>query len=540
MNQRSKKLISKPLSPRLMSALVASMVTMVTIGAGHPRLVVGIMIDGLRQETLDMLRENLGANGFNRFIRDGVVLENVDFGTNLDPVASTAMLMTGSSPSVNGIDGAYRYDPAGRRMVHIFTDDNAMGNYTTLGLSPNALRVSTLSDEARIAGAGVTYCYSIAPDAAQALIMAGHSGNSAVWFNEESGNWASSMYYGDMPTPPLNANRTNSLVNRIDTMQWTPSSETAKAGVLPDHLIRYPFRHVLGRAGAERFVRFANTPLINNEVTSLAESYINVLQLGRHEGVDVLNLGFTLQPYESTKTAENRYEQLDSYVKLDKSLARLFSTIDRTVGRENAVIYIAGTPSRGYRRRDDEKWHIPTGDFSSRKAMSLLNLHLLSLHGDGQWAVAYHDGHFYLDEQLAAKHNIAITDLRREAAEFLTRMSGVDKAYSIDDVAAANINTPNARAIRDNTVLENSGDVIIELEPGWRLNDDFNGVMPHDGNNVNVLAPTTAPFMIVAPGLKPYRIDTPVDARVIAPTVAGMLHIRSPNGASMPRLNLAK
>ncbi|MDE6397263.1 MAG: alkaline phosphatase family protein [Muribaculaceae bacterium] len=525
-------------SPVLVTALVASMVTMVALGAGRPKLVVGIVVDGLRQETLDLLKDKLSADGFNRFLRDGVILENVDFGTNLDAVSSTAVLMTGASPAVNGISGELRYDPVARRLEPVFKDDATLGNYTSKNLSPAALRVSTLSDEARIDGAGATYVYSIAPNSAQALLMAGHAGNSAVWFNEETGDWASSTYFGDMPTPALAANRTASLKSRIDTMQWTPGREVLQAGILPNHLTQYPFRHTFTKGTEDRYVRFAATPFINREVTALAENYIRQLDLGKHDGTDVLNIGLTLQPYTWTKTPENRLEQLDSYFKLDKSLAGLFSTIDRTVGRDNAVIYIAATPPASQRRRDDEKWNIPTGEFSTRKAMSLLNLHLLSLHGEGQWTTAYHDGHFYLNEALVMKNGLNMADVRREAAEFLVRMSGIDQAYSIDDITSAKILTSDAEAVRDNTVLEHAGDVIIRLEPGWMLNDDYNNGLNVNTNDVRVLAPATAVFMVTAPGLISDRIDTPVSARAVAPTVGGMIHIRSPNGADKPRISL--
>ncbi len=527
-------------SQGLVTALVASMVTMVALGAGRPKLVVGIVVDGLKQETLDLLKDKLSANGFNRFLRDGVVIENVDFGTNLDVVSSTAVLMTGASPAVNGISGEFIYDPVAKRLEPIFKDDGTLGNYTSVNLSPASLRVSTLADEARIDGAGATYVYSIAPNSAQALLMSGHAGNSAVWFNEETGDWASSTYFGDMPTPALTANRTSSLRSRIDTMQWTPGKEILQAGILPDHLTRYPFRHTFTRGSDDRFVRFASTPFINREVTNLAESYIRELDLGKHDGTDVLNIGLTLQPYTWTKTSENRLEQLDSYFKLDKSLASLFSTIDKTVGRDNTIIYIAGTPPAALRRRDEDQWKIPTGEFSTRKAMSLLNLHLLSLHGEGQWTTAYHDGNFYLNEGLVMKNGLKMADVRREAAEFLVRMSGIDQAFSIDDLTSAQILTSDAEAVPHNTVLEHAGDVIIRLEPGWMLNDDYNNGLNVHTNDVRILAPATATFMIAAPGLESRRIAMPVSARAIAPTVGGLIHIRSPNGADKPRVSLGQ
>ena len=74
---------------RLVTALIAS-------------LVVGIVIDGLREDYLDLLKGYFGENGFKLLMRDGVMLDNVNYGTALDATAATAMIYSGASPSVNG------------------------------------------------------------------------------------------------------------------------------------------------------------------------------------------------------------------------------------------------------------------------------------------------------------------------------------------------------------------------------------------------------------------------------------------------------
>lgn len=215
----------------------------------------------------------------------------------------------------------------------------------------------------------------------------------------------------------------------------------------------------------------------------------------------------------------------------------MLKAIDRTVGRENALVYIASTPPRSQRRRDDDRWNIPGGEFSSRKAISLLNLYLIALHGNGEWVTAFNDGHFYLNNELANSLDKDMSQIRRQATEFLVRMAGVGHAYTIDDVVEADVTVPNASGMARNTVIAHSGDVIVELLPGWALVDDFNfkGETP---KTVKALAPTTAPFMIVAPEVTSKRIDTTIDARAIAPAVAGMLHIRSPNGSDTAPVNL--
>jgi hypothetical protein len=242
-----------------MAMLVASMVTM-AVSAKQPKLVVGIVVDGLQSEYIDLLREQFGANGFNRLLRDGVVLDNVDYGTNLDATAATAVVMTGASPSVNGIAGAMHYDLNAKRHVSVVDDKKTIGNFTDETYSPHLLRVTTLADESRIAGATVTYAYSIAADAAQAILMAGHASNSAVWFNERTGNWASTTFYSEFPTLISNYNRANPLAARLDTMQWVPSAKSKYTDFLPDHLTHYPFRYTFTKANKNRFAAFKSSP----------------------------------------------------------------------------------------------------------------------------------------------------------------------------------------------------------------------------------------------------------------------------------------
>jgi hypothetical protein len=267
----------------------------------------------------------------------------------------------------------------------------------------------------------------------------------------------------------------------------------------------------------------------------LALEYIKNLSLGKHEGPDMLNLAYSLQPYEFTKTPENRYELVDGYVKLDAYLGQLLSTIDHQVGKDNAIVFLAATPPSSRRRRDDERWNIPSGEFSTRKAVSLLNLYLIALHGNGDWIKAFADDGFFLNEALIKERNEDIRVIRQESADFLKRMSGVDRAYTIDAILDANTTADNAEAMRRNTVVSVAGDVHVELAPGWELVDDYNTPGVHTGK-VTINALTTAPAYILAPGIKPEIIKTPVDARIIAPTIAGQMHIRSPNGAALAPL----
>ena len=76
---------------RLLLAIVASMAT-ISAGAASPeqaRLLVGIMVDGLDADQLDLLREHFSQGGFRLLEEKGVSL-TADYGTPLDATAATA------------------------------------------------------------------------------------------------------------------------------------------------------------------------------------------------------------------------------------------------------------------------------------------------------------------------------------------------------------------------------------------------------------------------------------------------------------------
>ena len=117
-------------------------------------------------------------------------------------------------------------------------------------------------------------------------------------------------------------------------------------------------------------------------------------------------------------------------------------------------------------------------------------------------------------------------------------MSGVSSAFTIDDILGGEVGT-NGDAEKRNTDVATAGDVRIAVTPGWKITDDFNN-RPERPNQVVRAASATAPVFIMAPDVDPRRIDTPVDIRVVAPTVTRLMRIRSPNAASLPPLKLTR
>ncbi len=523
---------------RLLISMICGLVTITTVtqaNAARPKLVVGIVVDQLRTDYIAHLREVFGENGFKRLMDQGVMLEDVDFNVDgLDVASATAMLYTGAWPSVNGIPSARVYDPATRTYRATLTDQGVMGNFTTDTYSPAPLRLSTLSDELMVDGIGLGQVYSVAPDPSQALIMTGHAGTSAFWLDDNTGKWATTTYYKEVPRLMTRRNYDNPLSARIDTMTWRPALAAADYTDVPAHKRKLPFSHSFPRADREVYRMYSLSPLVNAEVTDIAIDYLRQLQLGRRGDVmDMLNVGYTVAPWPYVKDGDVRVELEDSYVRLDAQLGRLMESIDRYVGLNNAVIFLSSTGYYDDPTLTDAKYRIPTGEVSMKRAISLLNAYFSARHGNDNYVDGYAGGYVYLDHKTFERRSLPVGEAAAEARDFLSRMSGVAAAHTLGDILSQG--SESLSRLRLATDAMTAGDVHLEFTPGWTVVDDTR--FPVEKSPVR-LCDVRTPAFILAPGLEPRKIGTPVDATAIAPTLADIIRIRAPNGAAKAPLGL--
>ena len=507
---------------------LAAMNTMLQADNTRPRLVVGIVVDQLRTDYLEYLKELFGDNGFNRLMDKGVYMRDVDFRKSVSDAASaTAVAYTGSWPATNGVVADMIFDHSAKRRVPTLAAKDCNGVGTTDAYSPTALRLSTISDELAIDGAGLGLIYSVAADPQQAVIMAGHAGNSAAWICDNTGKWASSTYYRDFPSPLARINNYSPLARRIDTIQWKPSRKLDEYPGVPAQKRYYPFRYTFPTADRDVYRRFKTSAPANSEVTDAAIACLESLSLGkRGDAIDMLNIGYTAAPFKYVKDGDYRIELEDTYLRLDSQIVRLFEAIDRQVGLDNTMIFLTSTGYYDDATADSPNYRIPSGDFSLKRAESLLNSYLSARHGNGDYIETIIDGEIFLDRRLIENSRLSLSSIREEAREFLTKMSGVAAAYTLDEIPSGKNDT--LETLRLTADPKNSGDIFLEFVAGWNIISD--NTYPQTVRSVRYGTPLT-PAFIMAPSLQPLEINTPVEATVIAPTVCSNLHIRSPNGA---------
>lgn len=491
---------------------------------------VGIVVDQLRTDYIEYLQSYFGERGFRTLLTDGVYMRDVDFrASRLDAASATAMLYTGAYPSETGVPSGLIYDssdPSG--MLRLPLVSGAASSITNDSFTPAPLRLSTLADELVIDGGGSSQVYSVAMDPQQAVIMAGHAGKGAVWINNSSGNWATTSYYGPMPSVVSNRNFRNSLSQRIDTMIWRPSARLQLVPGLPEKKRQNPFRHTFPRADRDVYKKFVASPLSNVEVTDAAIDILRDLNLGTSLGeTDMLNVAYTVAPFKYVTDGVTRAELTDSYLRLDGQLARLFDAVDRYVGAANSVIWLASTGYYDDAVAVEERYRLPGGEFSARRARSLLNSYLSARFGQAGYVSAIRDGQIYFDRHAIETMRLDPEAVIGDARSFLVKMSGVADAFTIDDILSPS--DEDQRALRKSLDPRSCGDIIVRFTPGWSV--VYDEQTPPVTKQIRESAVMT-PAFLKAPGLKPQVITSGIDATALAPTLAGVIRIRAPNGAA--------
>ncbi|NLX65295.1 MAG: alkaline phosphatase family protein [Bacteroidales bacterium] len=516
---------------RILSSLVAffSITTLFAqVPSGEiPKLVVGITIDQLRGDYLEMFRHRFGNKGFNRLLNNGLVYSNIHYDfPNLNKASSITTIFTGANPSYHGIMSENRYSIESNREISSFYDDNYLGNFTTEKLSPLSIKVSTIADELKIASAGQSDIFAFAPDASQAFASGGHAASGAFWIEDENGKWATSTFYKSRQPIIDQHNRSGqSLTHTIHTLSWRPAIDVNRYDAFPYTRSKYNFQHFFVTEKNGNIRLFKQSPFLNKEVNDMAVRMLESGSLGKRINPDFLALTFYAGNYE--KAVDNNYsvEIQDTYYRLDQELERLLDAIDSAVGLKNTLIFVVSTGYFNEQEVIPEEMVTSGGDFYPERSQALLNMYLMVLYGREQWIKKYWDRQFFFDRKLLEDRQIDLKEFQQKAAEFLVQSAGIQDVITSHQMLHGAYNQ-DMQYYRNGFFKGQSGDLFLRIQPGWRIVD------PQSDQNIKVRNNAImAPVIFFGSDIKPQIIDRTIKATEIAPSVAYRLRIRAPNAA---------
>ena len=279
--------------------------------------------------------------------------------------------------------------------------------------SPAQLTVSTLGDEMKLSTNGESHVFAFAPTAECAILSAGHAADGAAWIQQ--GRWKLSSYY----TP------VNSWLKDF-CRDYVPDAD------------------------------------VNMSVAKAAVFCIDKTTVGMDDNADLLSVSLTAQP------------TIEGYLSIDQSLAYLINGITRKIPLSRVLFVVTSTGSREEEESNDdnhERFRIPSGKFYTGRTAGLLNMYLGGLYGSAKYVDACYRNQIFLNHRLIDNKNINMGDLLRKSQEFLLEIAGVRNVYTSHQLMTSD--SPKLERIRNGYCVDRSGDLIIEVAPGWKIiNED--------------------------------------------------------------------
>jgi len=505
--------------------------------AEQPRLVVHILVDQLRTDYLEAFTPLYVDGGFKRLMSEGRYYTDAQQPFSpVDRASATATVMTGTTPSDHGIPSLKWLSRETLQPVYCVDDAKYKGLQTTDASSPVHLMTTTITDELEVTTGQFAVSYAIAPDRDMAVLMAGHVSDGAFWISDHTGSWCGTSYYGDYPKWAAVYERMEPLSARIGSMTWKPIYDTGKAAFHYFENIAFGqetnFSHSF--SDASRVRQFKTSALVNEEVLQFVTRCVEGSYLGRDRVPDLLSIGLYAGNYEHRSARLAPSELQDTYVRLDRVIYQLLAVLDQVFGKDGAFVVLSST---GYSdvnggETDQKNYRIATGNFSMDRASMLLNMYLSAAYGQAQYIEGTCGNHIYLNHKFLEQRQLRLDEVLARCEDFMSQMSGVRAVYTAHNLALGAWDKKMSR-ISAGWNRERSGDLVIDVSPGWQVTATDGSTYVHPGT-----AYYSYPLFVLGPQVAAERITTPILTTAIAPTLARSLRIRAPNGSTEPPLVL--
>lgn len=452
--------------------LTATLLAIISTGfqaqqTSKPRLVISIAINRMTSESIEDYCNDLESDGIRQLIENGKVYTSAKMPFAPSDIASAiTTIYTGTTPYYNGIANAQWLDRNSLRTVSCVDDNKYRGIGSSDGGSATNVLSSMIGDELKAKSENRGMVYSIASNREAAILSACHSANCAFWINDKTRSWSTSTYYPE------------GLPN------WLPNIDKKEnTSTLSD-----------------------NNYLIANAAISCIANY----SLGKDDDSDILALTFDVA------------DELSSYKELDKDISRIIKMAKSAVGEEHLLIVTTGTGLYPERNIDYEQLRIPNGKYYINRSAKLLELYLNAIYGQGKYVEGCLNNQIYLNTKLAEQKRIELRELFTRSQSFLLESSGVSDVFTRHGLQTAS--SDMLMAMRNSLNSNTGGDLIVFTQPGWTLvNEEVKQeIKTH-------IASAVFPIIIWGAGTKAERIDIPVSAEQISPTISKAIRIRAPN-----------
>lgn len=511
--------------------IVSTTMSYATAWAESPRLVVNIVVGTLRNSDIDKYYDNFSEGGFRRLIEGGVRYNNtmLDYANTSKP-AGLATIATGSQPSIHGVVGEWWWNYIDSSIVSLIADNNAYSIPHSTGTghySAHRLHCPTIGDMLIAANANSMSC-SIALDPMSAILLTGKHG-VAYWVENNQTHWtSSSAYINHIPAwiEEYNRNDENAIYK---FKRWTPlypSSSYLNSEVAVLEGISNKGTTLISNVdlnldnsdiGAMRY-----TPAGNTMILQFALSYIFKQGLGKDSNPDIINICLDPAHYIAQTYGPESMEYEDMIYRLDADLEEFLIKLYAQFQKQSDVVVTITSPhgtSPSYNPSEQ-----PTHErLNTRQMEVLVNAFLGARYGSDSYILGFANKALYLNHNVIHSKHLNLNDIREEVATFVLQMRGISNAISATSMRNTSFADGRSRLMQQSFYPTRSGDVIIDLLPGWTIEQQGIRSTSDAAYNYDRRVP-----LIIYSDYEPMVINREVSMEALAPTLAHILGIEVP------------
>jgi predicted AlkP superfamily pyrophosphatase or phosphodiesterase len=526
-----------------------------------PRLVLQITVDQLRGDLPGRYSKQMGEGGFRYLMDHGVWFADAHHAhANTETIVGHTTLATGADPAVHGMIGniwldrvtdtlTYNIEDPKYRILTVGADVNKATEIDptqklakTDGRSPAAILSSTFSDELAISTAGRAKIFGVSIKDRGAVSMAGHAGK-AFWFSKASAEFVTSSYYYDRYPAWVDAFNQQKLPGAYDGKSWELLHEksTYLFGDADDRpwetdLGGYGriFPHPYGPATGKYFTtRLTLSPAGDDLTLAFSKALIDAENIGQDEVTDYLSVSFSSTDYVGHLFGPSSLEAEDNLLRLDRTLAELFSYVDKRIGLKNVMIVLSadhggpeapgqlnslGIPAKYV---TPELWDKEPGIRALKKKF-----------GIGKELIeSFRQPYVYLNRELIKKTGLNQAVVEKAVVEELLKLDGVDLAVSSMALQEGRVpNTPIIQSVLRNYNARRSGDIFVVFQQNSFIND-FDGLTVACTHGSPWSYDTFVPVVFAGGNLTGKRIYRAIETVDVAPTLAAIVGTKPPSGA---------
>jgi len=509
-----------------------------------PKLVIQIIVAQMRYDYLSRYWDKFEEGGFKRIIDEGTFCKNANFPYLFTQSApGQATIATGTTPDHHAIVSDQWYIRLKDEMVGCTKDvevEPVGGSFENGQHSPSFMLSTTVGDELRLSNNFHSKVFSVALREQSAILAGGHACNGAFWYDGNTGTWMTSSFYMDsLPAwlnefnnkqlPDIYLNRDwNTLLPLEEYTESTNDTTGFEKGIEGRSVFPYDLE-LLSRIDryTKNYEVLLTTPFGNTFTKDLALATIMEEELGQDDYPDLLSVAFSSTDYLGLQFGPGSVEMEDTYLRLDQDLAHFLHSIDEYIGKKNVLIVL--TADHGVARIPQylKESKIPSGYFNFNQAMSLLKSYLNVFYGNGDWVSAYFQQQIFLNHTLLEDSNIDLEEMQTRIARFMIQFTGVANSITAATLQTTHFTNGIFHKIQNSYHQKRSGDVILNLEPGWVEEDDnstgHNSAYPYD---------THVPLIWYGWKISRASLLRPVSMTDIAPTLSYFLDISWPTAST--------